>query len=102
MTSRCWCQVPEAPPPTSAQAPAAPAGGRRGRSCSSDGEASTGEQGSAAEPPEAESAVQPMAEDSGEDGGADGILELQPHYQYISGLRCAINNPRGSGVTMMC
>lgn len=69
-----------APAPTPKQPPA----GRSSRSRGSTGE----QQASAAEPSEAESAAQPVEEDADGDGGDDGILELQPHYQYISGLRC--------------
>ena len=69
------------PAPAKKQPPA----GRSSRSRGSTAE----QQASAAEPSEAESAAQRAGQDADGDGGDDGILELQPHYQYISGLRCA-------------
>lgn len=70
------------PAPAQKQPPA----GRSSRSRGSTAE----QQASAAEPSEAkESAAQRAGQDADGDGGDDGILELQPHYQYISGLRCA-------------
>lgn len=87
LTDRCLF-VPQMPqqlavPP--APAPKQPSAGRSSRSRGSTAE----QQASAAEPSEAESAAQPAEEDAARGGGDDGILELQPHYQYISGLRCA-------------
>ena len=86
LTNRCafLLQMPKEAPETKAEAPSRPFAGRRSRS----GGAAAEEQGNPAEPSEAESSAQPMEEDADGDGGSDGILELQPHYQYISGLRC--------------
>jgi hypothetical protein len=76
-------QQPAGPPAPAAKQPAA---GRssRSRGSAAEQQASTAEASEA----EAESAAQPAEEAAEGDGGDDGILELQPHYQYISGLRC--------------
>lgn len=74
--------------PAQSAVPPAPAAKQPPAGRSSRSRGSTAEQASTAEPSEAESAAQPAEEDADGDGGDDGILELQPHYQYISGLRC--------------